>query len=471
VNISIAAAVTFLAASPAPLRLAPCTAEDGAPAQARCGALQVPEDWSRPEGRRIGLHVVVAPAARPRPGEVPLFELAGGPGIAASAGAAELFGDYAALREHRDVVLVDQRGTGRSAPLRCPEIEAQGPLREMYPVEMVRACRERLEARADLTQYTTANAARDLDAVRSALGHERIDLDGLSYGTVLAMTYLKLFPDRVRRVVLMGAAAPDAKMPLGHGAAAQQALEAVFTRCAADARCRAAFPDLRREWAAVLARLEKGPVRVRRRAETGASREVEIRRDIFGEAFRGVLGARPWDVPFVIHRMAEDDWGPFLDRLDLDGPSPFAEGLYLSVTCAEGTSRITDAEAAESARGTFLDDYRVAQQRRACAGWPHATVEPAHLAPPRSAVPTLFLSGTSDHVTPPEIAARLMSGFTRSQQVLIEGLPHFPSGLRNMECYDRLILSFFEKPEGEPLDATCVATMKAPPFRTASDQD
>jgi pimeloyl-ACP methyl ester carboxylesterase len=407
----------------------------------------------------------VAPAARPKPGEVPLFELAGGPGLAVTSGAADLLGGYAALREHRDVVLVDQRGTGRSSPLRCPELEAQGPLGEMYPLELVRACRERLAARADLAQYTTASAARDLDAVRAALGHERIDVDGLSYGTVLALTYLKLFPERVRRVVLMAAAAPDAKMPLGHARAAQQALEAVFGRCAADEACASAFPDLKRKWAGVLARLEKAPARVRFRAASGAERAIELRRDVFGEAFRGVLGSRPWDVPFVIHRMAEGDYQSFLERLPLDEPSPFAEGLYLSVTCAEGTSRITDAEAAEAARGTFLGSYRVAQQRRACAEWPHARVDPAELAPPASDVPVLFLSGTGDHVTPPDVAERLSRGLTRSQIVSIEGLPHFPAGLSHMECYDSLMVAFFAMPRVERVDASCVAAMKPPPFR------
>lgn len=460
----------LLATSHPGLRLSPCTQKDGAPAEARCGTLEVPENWEqRPVGRKIGLHVVVVPAARPRPPAVPLFELAGGPGIGVTGGAAEfLSGDLALHREYRDVVLVDQRGTGRSSPLRCPELEAQGPLRPMYPVPIVRRCRDRLAAEADLAQYTTANSARDLDAVRAALGYERIDLDGLSYGTVLALTYLKLFPERVRSAVLMGAALPDAKMPLEHARAAQQALEAVFERCAAEAGCARSFPHLRREWAEVLARLEQEPVRVSFSSKSGPPRPVEIRRDVFGEAFRGVLGSRPWDVPYVIHRMAAGDFTPFLERLSLDDPSPFAEGLYLSVVCAEGTSRITDAEAAEAARGTFLGDYRVSEQRGACAEWPHARVDPRQLEAPRAQVPVLFMNGTGDYVTPPENARRLAAGLSRSRVVEIEGLPHNPGGLSNMGCYDRIIIDFFARPEG-PLDTSCIAAMKPPPFRTGAD--
>ncbi len=199
----------------------------------RCGTLPVPEDRARPDGRRIGLHVVVVPASRARAGAAPLFDLAGGPGLPASAGAPAYLEDLAVYREDRDVVLVDQRGTGRSNPLHC-ETEGQGPLDEMYPVAMVRACRERLEKTADLRQYTTVNSARDLDAVRKALSHDKIDLAGLSYGTSLALTYLRMFPSHVRAVVLLGTAPPGTKTPLYHGRNAQQALERIFEECAAD---------------------------------------------------------------------------------------------------------------------------------------------------------------------------------------------------------------------------------------------
>jgi pimeloyl-ACP methyl ester carboxylesterase len=366
------------------------------------------------------------------------------------------------------VVLVDQRGTGRSAPLRCAELEAQGPLDEMYPPDRVRVCRDRLAVRADLTQYTTASAARDLDAVRAALGHPQIDLSGLSYGTVLGLTYLKLFPERVRSAVLAGAADPAAKMPLGHAAAAQAALETAFARCAADGPCREAFPNLRRDWEAVLARLQAAPVRARRQGKAGPV-EVEIRRDVFGEAFRGILGFRVWDVPFVVHRMAQGDFAPFLERLSFDGPSPFAEGLYLSVVCAEGTSRITDADAAEAARGTFLGDYRVSQQRRACALWPHARIDPERLEPEHSTVPILFLNGTADYVTPPGIARRLAERLVRSRVVLIENLLHLPSGVEPMACYDRIVNAFFADPDPARLDLGCLGSMKATPFRTGPD--
>jgi hypothetical protein len=168
----------------APLDLRPCRV-DGVAEELRCAELSVPEDWAKPGGRRIALHIVVVPALRPDPSLAPLFDLDGGPGMNVTQAAPFYATDGKAYRERRAVVLVDQRGTGRSSPLRCPQIEGASPLERMYPPEAVRRCREALTAQADLAQYTTAAAARDLDAVREALGAPRIDLSAISYGTRL----------------------------------------------------------------------------------------------------------------------------------------------------------------------------------------------------------------------------------------------------------------------------------------------
>jgi len=198
------------------LELGTC-AETSGGERLRCGALEVPEDWDRSDGRKLRLHVVVVPALEAKPGTPPFVWLAGGPGIAASDGASGYLEELSLFREQRDVVLVDQRGPGRSNPLRCPELEGLGPLDRMYPLEAVRSCRDRLQRRADLRQYTTANSVRDLEAVRQALGYASVNLVGLSYGSLLALRYLRLHPESVRAAVLLGAAPPGKKYPLHHG--------------------------------------------------------------------------------------------------------------------------------------------------------------------------------------------------------------------------------------------------------------
>lgn len=429
----------------------------------------MPEDWSRPAGRQIPLHVVVVPAVEREAGAAPFVWLAGGPGIAATESAPAYLGELSAHRQWRDVVLVDQRGTGHSNPLRCPEIETRGPLEEMYPLDAVRSCRARLEKKADLRQYTTANSVRDLEAVREALGYERVDLAGLSYGSLLALSYLRAHPDRVRAAVLLGTAPPGKKYPLHHGENAQRALDVVFAECEADPPCRKAFPEVRRDWETVLERLEASPVTLTRPSpRAGAPLRIAIRRDTFGHAFGSILGSAPRDVPFVVHEMAIGNFGPFLDGLHLDQASPFAEGLYLSLDCTEETSRITDAEAEAAARGNYLGAYRISEQRRACREWPLGAVPPDHAAPVTADVPVLLMTGSLDASTPPAWAEEVAGHLARARHVIIEDLPHFPDGLSHMECYDRIIDAFLRDPQPDKVDTSCLPSMKPPPFRTVA---
>ena len=216
----------------------PCT-PDGATEAFRCGALLVPEDHARPDSRRIKLHLVVAPALDADPKRAPLFELAGGPGVSAASGASFYANEGASHRQHRDIVLVDQRGTGESTPLRCAELELASPLARMYPPDAVRRCRATLATHADLSKYTTQQSVADLELVRKTLGHERVDLFGLSYGTRLALASIEHAPAHVRSAVLIGVVPADARLPLWHARNAQQTLDQVFADCEADSTCHA----------------------------------------------------------------------------------------------------------------------------------------------------------------------------------------------------------------------------------------
>lgn len=168
-----------------------------------CGTVTVPESRAVADGRTIALNVVVLPSLSKEKKE-PLFELAGGPGIAATSSAALYASELRAYRQHRDVVLVDQRGTGKSNGLHCRDDESRRT-GEMYPRGYVERCRDELQRNADLAAYTTDAAADDLDAVRAALGYDRIHLLGLSYGTRLALVYARRHPDGVASLVLAGA--------------------------------------------------------------------------------------------------------------------------------------------------------------------------------------------------------------------------------------------------------------------------
>src|SRR5260370_59180 len=286
-------------------QLQPCKVQ-GVEEELLCGKLSVFENRQARSGRMINLNIVVIPALDQSSKEEPLFDLAGGPGIASTTAA----GLYAtALREYRrrrDVVLVDQRGTGESNPLQCPhDVTPQRFLAEMYPVEYVRNCRQVLEPRADLTQYTTPIAMDDLDDVRAWLGYERINLIGLSYGTRAALVYMRQHPEHVRSAILMGVDPTYQRLPLYHARDGQRATYLLLDQCANDENCNRSFPQLKRELQRVLVRLERQPARANYRlAESGADVTVAIQRNVFAENFRSLLYTPPTTrhIPFIIHQ-------------------------------------------------------------------------------------------------------------------------------------------------------------------------
>lgn len=435
----------------------------GVAGAARCGTLDVPENWEQPGTRRVALSVMVVPALEPD-GSAPLFDLAGGPGVAATTGAEYYLEDGRAMRQHRDVVLVDQRGTGASTPLRCPALESVSPLARMYAPEAVAQCRQELERHHDLAQFTTAAAARDLEAVRIALGAERIDLFGLSYGTKLAQAYVRAYPGRVRAAAFLGTVPMDLRTPLEHASSAERALRAIFADCATDAACAAAYPRLPDDWNAVLARFDAGPVSL----PVGEA-ELLVERGPFAESLRASMttDAGQRRIPGIIHAAAKGDFTPFLDAVAPGGGPPMiAEGLYLTIECSESAPRIAESAIPAATAGTFLGRYRIDEQLGACRAWPLREIDESFFAPVRSDVPALFIAGGRDHVAPLRYTEAVASGFPNSRVVVVEEMPHFPIAMSNLGCLDAMLLAFYAVGDAAAVDTACAATMKAPPFET-----
>lgn len=442
-----------------------------------CGKLPVYENRQTRSGRIVSLNVVVLPALEQGHKEEPLFDLAGGPGIAAT-GAAGLY--TTALREyrrHRDVVLVDQRGTGESNPLQCPhDAPPEHFLAEMYPMEYVKNCRQVLEQRADLTQYTTPIAMDDLDDVRAWLGYDRINLFGLSYGTRAVQVYMRQHPEHVRSAVLMSVDPTYQRLPLYHARDGQRALYLLLDECTADHACNNAFPQLRRELRDVLTRLKRQPARVRHAVpETGAGVPVEIQRDVFAEKLRSQLytpsGAR--QIPFIIHQAARGEFAPFLKLTipsNRSAPDFIADGMYLSVTCAEDTPFVDAAAAARMNAQNIFGNYRVFQQRRACAIWPQGRLPKGYDQPVVSNIPVLILSGYMDPVTPPVWGEEVARHLPNSKHVIIRHHAHVPVGLSHIECLDKLILEFLSRGNARELDVSCVEQMMPPPFQVKASE-
>jgi pimeloyl-ACP methyl ester carboxylesterase len=453
-------------ATPTRLTLTPCVVGG---IEGRCGSLQVPENRATRTGRTIGLNIVMLPARGEQPATDPIFYLAGGPGQSATsvatAGAVDL-----ALRDQRDFVFVDQRGTGGSNALDCElpgsAADPQGYLDSVFQVGVMERCRDRLAAIADPRLYTTSTAADDLDDVREALGYARVNLIGSSYGTRAALTYMRRHPAHVRSAVLNGVAPPDLKNPLYHARESQRALDAVFDRCAADPACRTAFPRVREEFQALLARLDREPARVMLTPPgAGAATQVRLTRYAFADTVRMMLyrteGMR--HVPLVVHQTYGGDFSLIVQRAveQRRSNARLAHGMLLATTCAEDVARIRDDEIRDLTAGTFLGPDRVRDQKQVCAIWPRGEVPSDDAEPVRSEAPVLLLSGDLDPVTPPAWADVALRTLPNGRHIVAPGA-HGLGG----RCITQIVADFIRSGSTKDLETSCSAEVGLPPFVT-----
>ena len=430
----------------------PCP-DSGLSAIARCGTVEVAENRQLAGGRRIALNVIVLKATSPGPHLPPLFDIDGGPGLPDTKNLGFYASDGSAYRARRDVVLVDQRGTGGSNPLACPELAApELAMEPMYPAAAVGRCRKALEAKADLTKYLTHDAVADLDAVRAALGHDTIDLIALSYGTTVALRYLATYPDRVRAAVLMGVAPPSAMPPASHATAAERALKLLFAQCEADAACGKAFQPAEDLDRAVL---------------TLRAKKDGLSPEIFTEKLRSMMyqQATARRIPWIVHRAAEGDLAPFHEATKPRGPSPYFDGMFLSVTCAEGLAVMDFPAASAAARATSFGDYRLRRQQQACAQWTVGKAASDFLGPVRSPAAVLLISGGLDPVTPPAWAEAVAQSLPNARHVVIPASGHVFDGLSGIDtCFDPMVMAFLDSGKLEALNPGCLTEMKPPPF-------
>jgi pimeloyl-ACP methyl ester carboxylesterase len=458
-------------AAPAPqgprIALSPCRLKStGVPAQ--CGTLRVPEDRAHPEKRQIELRVAVIPALAREPSPDPLFLLAGGPGQAATESFGPILGAFERVRRTRDLVLVDQRGTGSSHPLRCDLTEPGAPLAERlradsFDVEKFKKCLKGYDA--DPRFYTTAIAMQDLDEVRAALGYDKIDLWGGSYGTRAALVYLRDHAAHARAAILDGVAPPQLILPLYLAADGQRSIELLFRQCAADESCAGAFPALSSRFEKLLADLAAKPAKTRVQDPiSGAFTEVTISRDTFAGGLRGILYQQDLAslVPLMIDRAARGDFAPFVAAgatLDQGFDRGMSLGMTFSVICAEDLRGVTAAQADELARGTFLGPLAARKFLDVCAFWPRGEAPPR--APIHSDAPVLLFSGELDPATPPRWADTAAETLPNSARFVVGGVGHgtFAEG-----CVPRLIEQFLQKGDARAVDGSCLAHLKRPPF-------
>jgi pimeloyl-ACP methyl ester carboxylesterase len=378
---------------------------------------------------------------------------------------------FAAILEHRDLVFVDQRGTGGSNPLNCNFYDANDPqssLEYFFPLKDVKKCREELEPRADLTLYTTSIAMDDLDDVRAALGYERINVFGGSYGTRASLVYLRQHPQHVRTLTLQGVLPTNDYIPADYAQRSERALQGVIEECLADAACIKAFPNLKADVKLALDKVVAGPVEVEinlPNTNPAKTAKVKLSRNLAAEAIRYMLysPAGAARVPVTLHQAATGNFAPLAQAAYYfrnDIVSGGSNGMYLSVTCAEDLPWIKASEAERVSQNTFLGDYRFTQQTEACALWPRAKISSDFAKPVQGSAPVLIFTGEWDPVTPPSNGDAAARSLPNSRHIIVPHGGHGFGGLDGLPCLDSLITHFVEQGSAKNLDTNCLVNVK-----------
>lgn len=460
------AACSGLPAKPSPPELSPCRVGNGY--LAKCGSLSVFEDRAMRTGRRLDLQLAVIPARGDQPAPDPIFVLAGGPGSSAIEWANYYMQLLGPANETRDVVLVDQRGTGGSRKLECPD-----PLDPGRRVDALRTCLADLDG--DPRAYTTAWAMDDLDDVRAALGYDQINLYGGSYGTAAAQVYLLRHGKHVRTAALEGATLLEIPILERWPDTSQKALERLFARCEADAACQAAFPDLRQEFSAVLARLDKGPLTLPIDNPLTGQPTV-LTGELFRTTIHNALTETPTAVyiPHLVHLVYTEDWNglaaflaPFTES---DGSAPHWKIMNLTILCYEDWAKMRPAEIARTSAGSYLqygDIRSLAVPEEICAAMPRPKAQALEYGPLRkSSVPILFINGEVDPQDPPENVAGAKERYPNSLVLTASGESH---GFIGIPCHASIIADFITQGSTDGLQTGCLAQVPLPDFDTGEE--
>lgn len=468
-----ASVVPVSSAAPLPhphkLALSPCTIA-AVPGPAQCGRYTVYENRASRRGRTLSLNVIVLPARGAHPAADPVFFLTGGPGEGASEDASLLDAPtWKAIRRDHAIVLVDQRGTGRSGALTCDTGSANAAMEELYAVRIsasiLKACLAGFAAHADVRQYTTPIAMDDLDDVRAALGYDKIDLYGASYGTRAALVYMRRHGDHVRAAILRAIAPVDMKALLPSARDSQRAFDGLVTDCGADPACAAAYPHIRADLAAVLARLDRSAVHVVARDPVrGKPADIVVTRPVFVGALTWMMSTPEGAgaVPQLLKVTAHGDFKPFVSAampLAVAAGSHWGIGMALTIICSEDAAQIDPHAIAAAVKGTFAGAARVRNELQLCKRWPRGVLPAGYSTPVRTDLPVLMISGQYDPIDGIELARRVAGHLPNSLHVVAPHVAHHP---QFPGCTKALVTRFLEQGSAKRLDASCVQSVTRP---------
>ena len=450
------------ASAPKAISLADCRIKDF-DGMARCATVAVPEDSAKPDGKKIEVFVAVLPSLSPQPVADPLFLFAGGPGQAAS-DLGRLVSTMQSVRKLRNIVLVDQRGTGKSKTLTCDLVEkskGKDPVTEAFNSDTKALEKDWAQCIASLqgnpTLHRTDDYIADLELVRKGLGLGQINLWGGSYGSRVALRYMKLHPQSIRTATLDGVAPTALRLPDDALHSSQVQLQAALAACAASPACAQAYPRVAESLDALLAKLRAAP------------QAVTLAHPATGKAMSGLATERTvvsflWPllyqpeaqrmIPALIQSATQGDYAPMAATIAgrPTGESDISLTQRFAVMCAEDMLGRT---APQQPRFQTVSDMFYSL----CSTFPHGKVAPEFFEPTTSAIPTLLLSGSLDPVTPPASGALVASTLAHSKHIVIQGLGHIVSP---HPCMRRVMAKFIDKGSVAAAVDPCEAELTLP---------
>lgn len=437
---------------------------DGISQQVQCGKLQVPENYQQPEGEQLTINFAVLPAIDRNQNKEPLMFLAGGPGQAAVSLSGGLYHAFNEVRKTRDIILVDQRGTGKSHPLQCEddlELDPYTYMPESYTVENVNQCIDSLEG--DLSQFNSENAIRDFDAVRNALGHEKIAIYGGSYGTRAGLVYMRLFPESLSAVVLDSVG--PVEVPIGlFGKSSERSFNMLLENCQQDTSCHQAYPNLRQQFNQVVEKLANSPSTASIPHPTlGTKTEFLVSRAKFLSTIFTMLYSVETRslVPLVIDQAAHNNFAPLAGVIAAGGMGEMFVGLTLNIVCNEDMPKVSDDMLAADANNSFNGDLSHFAWNKACPSWPQYRPSEDFYQPVTANIATLIISGELDPVTPPSNGEYSDKSLPNSKHIVMKDSSHTP-GIS--PCAMKIITEFLDKKDPNDLDESCLADIPKESF-------
>ena len=436
--------------------------------KARCGTMLRPENPGDPDSADIELSVAVVPALSLEPAPDPFVPLAGGPGGSAIEFYAALPHAFEHVRRNRDIVLVDQRGTGSSSRMACDfgDDVVEGQFSTEQILQLTRDCLDTLPY--DPRYFTTSIAVADLEAVRQALGYPQLNVYGVSYGTRVAQHFARRYPESVRSIVLDGVVPPQ--LPLGPEIAteAQLALDNILLRCRRDEACDARFPNLQQSFLDVRTRLEEKAVVVDLTDPVTGRRQLV---DFGSGELAGAIRLLAYNsqsiaiVPLLIHEAANGNFEPLAAQFHMIAAkmaNALAMGMHNAVMCSEDAPfydrGAIDLEALEA---SYIGIMQLDAIEAMCSLWPAGPVDDDFREPLATDIPVLLLSGEVDPITPPRYAELAM--VRMSNALPLTGIQQ-GHGQAGTGCVPRLMSEFVAEASPADLDQECMERSFVMPF-------